>query len=243
MKKYLLPVFLLSCTTAFCQTTLPYKNPNLPPDVRAKDLLKRMTPKEKFFQLFMVPGDLHNRTGDKYENGLFGLQVSAEAKGDEAGQMLSYNTTDNALQFAKKLNTIQKFFIEKTRLGIPVIFFDEALHGLVRSDATVYPQAIGLAATFDTSLMHNVAHSIARETRVRGVRQVLSPVINLASDVRWGRVEETYGEDPFLSSEMAVAFVSEFEEKGIIATPKHFVANIGDGGRDSYPVYYNKRHL
>ncbi len=244
MKKYLLLILLLlSCTTAFSQTIPSYKNPHLPPEVRAKDLLKRMTPKEKFFQLFMVPGGLDNRTGDKYKNGLFGLQVSATAKGDDAGQMLHYNTTDNALQFAQKLNTIQKFFVEKTRLGIPVIFFDEALHGLVRSDATVYPQAIGLAATFDTDLMHKVAHSIARETKARGVRQVLSPVINLASDVRWGRIEETYGEDPFLSSEMAIAFVNEFEKKDIIATPKHFVANIGDGGRDSYPIYYNERHL
>ena len=143
----------------------------------------------------------------------------------------------------KKLNNIQQFFIEKTRLGIPVIFFDEALHGLVRSDATVYPQAIALAATFDTTLMHAVANSIATETKARGIRHVLSPVINIASDVRWGRVEETYGEDPFLTSAMVVSYASEFEKKGIITTPKHFIANVGDGGRDSYPVYYNERQL
>ncbi len=228
---------------AFSQAIPPYKNPRLSADERAKDLLKRMTPEEKFWQLFMIPGDIDNATGDMYKKGIFGLQVSATAKGNTAGQMLHYNTTDNALQFVKKINTIQKFFIDKTRLGIPVIFFDEAVHGLVRGDATVYPQAIALAATFDTALMHKVAHSIAGETRARGVRQVLSPVVNIANDVRWGRVEETYGEDPFLSSAMAVAFVSEFEKEGIIATPKHFVANVGDGGRDSYPIYYNERHL
>ncbi len=243
MKKYFFFLLLLSSTATLAQTKPPYKNANLSAELRAKDLLKRMTPKEKFFQLFMVPGGLKDRKDDQYKYGLFGLQVSAKAKGDAAGQMLTYTPTDNAEQFAKKLNTIQKFFIKKTRLGIPVIFFDEALHGLVRSDATVYPQAIGLAATFDTSLMHNVASSIAKETKVRGVRQILSPVINLASDVRWGRTEETYGEDSFLSSEMAVAYVTAFENNGIIATPKHFVANVGDGGRDSYPIYYNKRHL
>ena len=76
--------------------------------------------------------------------------------------------------------------------------------------ATAFPQSIALAATFDTALVHEVASAIALETQERGLRQILSPVINLASDVRWGRVEETYGEDPFLSSEMAVAFVVPF---------------------------------
>src|SRR5690606_30426173 len=73
--------------------------------------------------------------------------------------------------------------------------------------------------------------------------QILSPVVNIASDVRWGRTEETYGEDPYLSSEMGVAFVSAFEKMGIITTPKHFVANVGDGGRDSYPIHFNEREL
>ena len=73
--------------------------------------------------------------------------------------------------------------------------------------------------------------------------QVLSPVVNIASDVRWGRVEETYGEDPYLASEMGVAFVSEFERRGVITTPKHFIANVGDGGRDSYPIHWNERLL
>jgi beta-glucosidase len=225
------------------QNNFPYKDSKLPVDERVKDLLQRMTPEEKFWQCFMIPGDLDNRTDSMYEKGIFGLQVSATAQGDAAGQMLNYSTTENALVFSKKLNNIQKFFVDSTRLGIPVIFFDEALHGLVRSDATTYPQAIALAATFDTALMHAVSNSIASETKARGVRHILSPVINIASDVRWGRVEETYGEDPLLTSEMAVAFVSEFEKKGIITTPKHFIANVGDGGRDSYPIYYNERHL
>src|SRR6185436_3050872 len=118
---------------------------------------------------------------------------------------------------------------------------DEALHGLVRSGATAFPQAIGLAATWDTTLVNGVAGAIAVECKVRGLRQVLSPVVNLATDARWGRVEETYGEDPVLSAAMGVAFVKAFEQRDIITTPKHFVVNHGAGGRDSYPVDISER--
>ena len=113
----------------------------------------------------------------------------------------------------------------------------------MREGATAFPQAIGLAASFDTALVGRVARATAREAGSRGIRQVLSPVINLATDVRWGRVEETYGEDPVLTSRMGVAFVSAFEAAGIIATPKHFIANVGEGGRDSYPIDFSKRLL
>ncbi len=91
--------------------------------------------------------------------------------------------------------------------------------------------------------MGQAANAIATETKQRGIRQILSPVVNIAADVRWGRTEETYGEDPFLASAMGVAFVRAFENKGIITTPKHFIANVGDGGRDSYPVHLNERIL
>lgn len=202
-----------------------------------------MTPEEKFWQLFMIPGDLDNATTNQYQHGLFGFQVSAMGKGDAAGQLLNYGTNETAEALAVKINTIQKYFVERTRLGIPIIAFDEALHGLVREGATVFPQAIALAATWDTSLMNKVANVIADEAKQRGIRQILSPVVNIASDVRWGRTEETYGEDPFLTSAMGVAFVSAFEKKGIITTPKHFIANVGDGGRDSYPIHMNERLL
>jgi beta-glucosidase len=138
---------------------------------------------------------------------------------------------------------MQRFFIEESRLGIPIIPFDEALHGLVRRGATAFPQSIALAATWNTELMHRVSKAIAIECKTRGIRQILSPVVNIASDVRWGRTEETYGEDPYLASEMGVAFVSEFEKMGVITTPKHYLANVGDGGRDSYPIHFNERLL
>src|SRR5260221_1908432 len=145
----------------------------------------------------MIPGDLDGATPDQYKNGIFGFQVSAAAKGDAAGQLLNYSTKENAETLARKINSIQKYFIEKSRLGIPIIAFDEALHGLVRDGATAFPQSIAFAATWDTTLMAQVATLIAKETKRRGIRDILSPVVNIAADVRWGRTEETYGEDPF----------------------------------------------
>ncbi|KMQ64561.1 beta-1,3-glucosyltransferase [Chryseobacterium angstadtii] len=221
-----------------------YKDPKQPVEARVQDLLKRMTPEEKFWQCFMIPGDLDNVPVNQYRHGIFGLQVSAENQGGgAAGQLLKYNAGENAEKLAKKINAIQKYFVEESRLGIPVIPFDEALHGLMREGSTAFPQAIGLAASFNPDLMKEVSETIAKESRLRGIRQILTPVVNLASDVRWGRTEETYGEDPFLTSLMAVNFVSSFENKGIITTPKHFLANVGEGGRDSYPIHWSRRYL
>ncbi len=221
----------------------PYKDPKLPVEERVKDLLSRMTPEEKFWQMFMIPGDL-GKDKEKYKTGIFGFQVGTVGQNAEAaGQMLSYAAGASAAETAEKVNQMQRFFIEESRLGIPIIPFDEALHGLVRRGATAFPQSIALAATWDTELMLQVSKAIAIECKTRGIRQILSPVVNIASDVRWGRTEETYGEDPFLSSEMGVAFVSEFEKMGVITTPKHYLANVGDGGRDSYPIHWNERLL
>lgn len=229
-------------SSSFAQKII-YKDNTQPIVARVADLLKRMTPEEKFWQLFMIPGDLNNASPGQYKNGLFGFQVSAGGAGDMNNQLLKYNTKEDALYLAKKINSIQKYFVDSTRLGIPIIAFDEALHGLVRKGATAFPQSIALAASWDTALMQQVASAIATETKIRGIRQILSPVVNIASDVRWGRTEETYGEDPFLASAMGVAFVKQFEQKGIITTPKHFIANVGEGGRDSYPIEWNERTL
>ncbi len=196
------------------QTPL-YKNPTAAVDLRVEDLLSRMSLKEKFMQLYMIPDDL-NGSMDRFASGIYGLQIPDA-------------TTE-------KLNRVQQYLMEKTRLGIPAIFFDEALHGLVQKDATIFPQAIGLSASWDTTLMRTVAAAIASECRCKGINHVLSPVLNIARDVRWGRTEETYGEDPYLVSLMAYTYINEFEKAGIIATPKHFAVNVGDGGRDSYPI-------
>lgn len=230
------------CGAAFSQKLPVYKDSTQPIERRVSDLLSRMSPEEKFFQLFMIPGEIPAGEEERYRSGLFGFQVSA-AQRKGAAQLLDYNVKDDAATLRAKINGLQHFFVEKSRLGIPMIAFDEALHGVVRGGATMYPASIALAATWDTALMRRVAQSIAGEARQRGIRQVLSPVINIANDPRWGRVEETYGEDPLLTSAMAVAFVNPFERSGIVTTPKHFIANVGDGGRDSYPIYYNERLL
>ena len=219
------------------QESVPYRDAARPVAERVQDLLGRMSLQEKFWQLYMSPGSLDDPSHE-YSSGAFGLQVSMPPRvlaDSSAGSL--------AAAHAARINDIQRYFVEETRLGIPIIPFDEALHGLVRRGATVFPQAIGLAATWDTALVGTVADAIATETRSRGIRQVLSPVVNLADDVRWGRVEETYGEDPYLSSEMGRVFIEAFESRGIITTPKHFVANVGQGGRDSYPIDSSLRFL
>ncbi len=239
--KNVIILFLFS-SIGFSQV-IPYKNANLPVEERVDDLLSRMNIEEKFWQLFMIPGDL-SEGNEKYSKGIFGFQVSTKgSSGGVAEQMLQYGKGGTAKSVAEKVNQIQKYFVEETRLGIPIIVFDEALHGLVRDGATAFPQSIALAATWNTDMVKEVANSIVKEVKSRGIRQILSPVLNIARDVRWGRTEETYGEDPFLTTQMGVSFISEFEKKGVITTPKHFLANVGDGGRDSYPIHFNERLL
>lgn len=229
-------VALIVATTHIAHAQQPlYRDSTQAVDARVRDLLGRMTPEEKFWQLYMSPGDRDNPAHD-YSHGSFGLQIGMPSPPLAPG-------ANPARVHAERIDDIQRYFVEQTRLGIPILPFEEAVHGLTRDGATVFPAAIALAATWDTTLMSRVATAISRETRSRGIRDVLSPVINLASDVRWGRVEETYGEDPFLTSAMGRNFVRAFETNGIITTPKHFIANVGDGGRDSYPIDIDKRLL
>lgn len=192
-----------------------------------------MTREEKFWQVFMIPGDLDTPAHD-YRAGIFGLQIGARP---------GVPARDAARAHAARVDSIQRWFRTQSRHRIPILPFDEALHGLMREGAIVYPQAIGLAATFDSALVGRVHAATARETRSRGIRMVLSPVINIATDVRWGRVEETFGEDVYLTGVMGRAHVRAFESLGIVTTPKHFVANVGEGGRDSYPIDVSRRAL
>ncbi len=241
-----LAIALGSTLAATVQERPAYRNASLSPDDRARDLLGRMTIAEKFWQLYMSPGSLDDSTHD-YSNGSFGLQIRLPESSDQQSAI----SEDAAVASSKaltrahteRINTIQRYFVERTRLGIPIIPFEEALHGLMAPGATMFPQAIALAATWDTTLASRVAQAAARETRSRGIRQALSPVVNIATDVRWGRVEETYGEDPFQSTLFGDVFVRAFERAGVVATPKHFVANVGDGGRDSYPIDLSARQL
>lgn len=235
----LLLIFL--CCSLLVRAQL-YKDPSQPKEARVADLLGRMSASEKAWQLFMVPSDF-DTTKCRFTDGIFGIQLFASALSDPTQQILNYSSANTNLELIAHANDIQKHFIENTRLGIPIIFFDEGLHGLVRAQATSFPQAIALAASFDPPLVQSAAQQIAREARLIGIRQVLSPVLNLASDVRWGRTEETFGEDPYLASQMGLAFVRPLEAAGVVCTPKHFVVNVGAGGRDSYPIGLSERTL
>jgi beta-glucosidase len=148
-------------------------------------------------------------------------------------------------------NTIQRYVIEHNRLGIPTTFHEEALHGLAAPGATSFPQAIALACTWDVDLVKDIFTVAAREGRSRGAHQVLSPDLDLGRDPRWGRIEETYGEDPYLVSRIAVAAVRGFQGTGpavdnqhVIATLKHFAAHgQPEGGTNIAPGNFSERIL
>jgi beta-glucosidase len=205
-----------------------YLNPAVAVEERVTDLVARMTLEEKIAQL--------QCTLKKIE---WGKNLTVNGLGGVGPILRTWLPADAA----HKGNEIQKLALDSTRLHIPVLFHDEALHGLVANRGTSFPQAIGLAAAWDPALIDAIGGVIGKEARSRGIRQVLSPTINIARDVRWGRVGETYGEDPYLQSRIAAAFCRSIEREGVITTPKHFIANYGDGGRDSYPVSLSEREL
>jgi len=220
-----MPLATLALLALFPQSVLPYKNPKLPIEARVEDLLKRMTLQEKLDQLRC------DRTLWEEKVGTTGY-----------GQTLDILRPLESLAAAKRANEVQRM-AQKNRLGIPIVIHDEALHGLIGDGTTSFPQSIAMGATWNPELTGRVAAAIAEESRARGVRHVLAPVINVIRDARWGRVEETYGEDPYLTSRMGVAYVSAFESRGVATNPKHYVVNAGDGGHDSYSVDISERLL
>lgn len=237
MHKYIIPLFLiLGLTMSFemSSQTYIYKNPKYTADERAADLLQRMSLDEKVYQLQsqMVYTDFNKRD---YRIGNVRNKAHFMHK-DSPRRVLPS-------ECAKALNEDTKSSISASRWGIPVLQNGEALHGAQWGNATCFPQSIAMAATFDNDLYYNVGQIVARELRAVGVRQVFAPVINISRDPRWGRTEETYGEDVLLNSLMGKAYVSALEQGGIISTPKHFVDNYADGGHDSYASNLSWRAL
>lgn len=219
---------LLLATLAGKADTPLYKDPHAPVEARVRDLLRRMTLTEKLNQL-RADGD--PRVYEKpLETTGFGFFTVAAIRGLPP------------VQLAEALNDLQKKAM-MSRLKIPIMPYEESLHGLINPGHVSFPQAIGLAATWDPAFIHSCATAIAEEDRAQGIRQVLSPVINVVRDARWGRVEESYGEDPLITSKIGVAFVSALESHGVVTTPKHYVANVWDGGRDSHAVEISERSL
>jgi len=219
-----------------------YKNPKALVSSRVKDLLKRMTLEEKAGQLIstcpvnqlMKPDysdELVIKNSKKLiDRGIGQLGVAVRHSGPATSPVVA--------------NAVQKYAREESRLGIPVLIQDECVHGCKSNGSTMFPQSIGMAASWNLDLMERLTHAIGKETQARGMNQCFSPTLNLARDARCGRVEETYGEDPYLVSRMGVAFIKTLQQYGVAATPKHLVANfVGDGGRDSHAIHFSERIL
>lgn len=215
---------------------------------RVDELLARMTLREKIHQLSSLAPWVSGRTWSEILLDGKGRFSPAKAKrfiskhGIGGLTCLVHNLKPR--HAARVINAVQRFVKKHTRLGIPVLIHDEALHGLTAVGSTAFPQSTGLAAMWDPGLMRRVGVVIGREARARGVRQILAPTVNITRDVRCGRTEETYGEDPYLVSRKAVAYVKGVQSQGVACTLKHFAANfVGDGGRDSAAIELSERML
>ncbi len=232
---------------------LPYRDATLPVEQRLADLLGRMTLDEKIQQLqgsWQNPSQVHDPkllfVGPKGE---FLPGQAAILLKDGLGEMSRPSENRGPREMAQFTNAIQKWMKENTRLGIPVLFHEECLHGHAAPKGTSYPMAIALASTFDPALVEDVFSATALEVRARGAQQCLTPVLDLARDPRWGRTEETYGEDPYLTARIGVAAVKGFQGPGpvidkqhVIATLKHFaVHGQPEGGTNVAPGNYSER--
>jgi len=215
--------------------TAPYRNPSLPVVRRVKDLLDRMTLEEKAAQMMCVWQQKADTLLDADGNFDLTKAKAAFKTGHGLGQVgrpSDAGKGKDARGMAELTNAIQKFFMENSRLGIPVVFHEECLHGHAAIGGTSFPQPIALGATFNPKLVESLFAMTAAEARLRGTHQALTPVVDVARDPRWGRVEETYGEDPYLVSRMGIAAVRGFQGDAIfrdklhvIATLKHFVGH------------------
>jgi len=221
-----------------------YLDSSQPIEKRVEDLLSRMTIEEKVAQL-----------GSQYPKAVLESQELSIEKMETKfkhgiGQISRIGGLMNLLpeKSIKIANSIQKFLKEKTRLGIPAIVHEECLCGFTSREGTVFPQIIGVASTWDPEIVEAMTNKISKQMRIVGVHQALSPVLDIARDPRWGRTEETFGEDPYLVSRMGVAYIkglqSDSLKTGIIATGKHFLGyGLPQGGRNWGPAFIPKREL
>jgi beta-glucosidase len=203
-----------------------YKDSSKAPEERAKDLLSRMTLEEKVAQMQCV---WQHKTLILDAKGTFDPAKAKKNFPNGLGQVGRPSDTMGGLDpfaTATLTNSIQKYFVEQTRLGIPVFFHEECLHGHAAKGSTSFPQPIGLASTFNPALVEEVFTMVAKEARLRGTHQALAPVVDVARDPRWGRVEETYGEDPYLAGEMGVAAVKGFQGDNSFRTKDRVVATL-----------------
>jgi len=232
------------------ESQLPYRNPQLSIEQRVADLVPRLTLEEKIAQISIADwnDDITFDTGD--------VEQLRLAWPHGLGAMSRVGLHRSPRETAVVYNQIQRYQCEHTRLGIPAFALDEVLHGLMAKDSTVFPQAIALGSTWQPDLIRDVFTAIAAETRARGGNFVLSPVLDLGRDPRWGRTEETYGEDPCLVSKIGVAAIrglqgearpmdaGPIDPQHVIATAKHFGAHgQPEAGINAAPTNYAERDL
>jgi beta-glucosidase len=221
----------------------PYKNARLPVDQRVADLLNRMTLQEKILQLDMFWGkEVTNMTGHE------ATSYSEEKAIKTLGTTSAGSVHDFYPMNADVVNNLQRYAVEKTRLGIPLLFIEEGLHGYEGYGSTSFPIPLQLSSAWDTSLVHQIGRVVGTEARAHGVDMILGPVLCLPHDPRWGRVEETYGEDPYLDALNGVAMIKGLQGRmlsdhdAVIAEPKHFaVHGIPEGGSNTAPVNIGER--
>lgn len=253
MKRYILGIGLWAIAATLLAQQPAYKNSKLSPEVRARDLVTRMTLDEKIMQtqcLWIQKGKILDA------NGAFDATKATEVLKNGLGELarLNENAGPNSYgyhprQAAELYNAIQKHFVEKTRLGIPVMVHEESLHGQQTQDATNFPIPIGLASTWNEKMMGDIFSRVAEEVRARGGHHVLAPVVDVTRDPRWGRTEETMGEDPYLIARLAVAQIKAYQGEGnylapnkVATTLKHFgIHGQSEGGINVSPSNIDER--
>lgn len=248
----LLLLLLGNSATAGAQQKAPlYKDAKQPVDKRVDDLFRRMTLEEKVAQMEAIaPGRMLDSIYAGADTLTYGRKGARLGFGAITG--LGGGRGGGPRAKAEAANHVQKYFVEGTRLGIPIIITDEALHGLVAQGATNYPGPLVLSSTWDVALVNQVFGQIGLEAGLSGTNLVLAPVLDLAQDPRWGRVEETYGEDPYLSSRMGVAAITGLQgttppmidRHHVAATLKHFAGHgAPEGGVNVGPVHVSEQEL
>ncbi|OUJ74192.1 glycoside hydrolase family 3 N-terminal domain-containing protein [Hymenobacter crusticola] len=260
IKHFTLSLCLLGATATYAQKAKPvYKDSKVPTDARVKDLLGRMTVEEKVGQLSTILGwEMYQKDGQKV-----GISAAYKKAVDERhiGGLWATLRADpwtkktlanglNPAQAAEASNALQKYAVEHTRLGIPMFLAEECPHGHMAIGATVFPTSIGQSSTWDPALLQRMASAIATEVRVQGGHIGYGPVLDLAREPRWSRVEETYGEDPVLTSQMGVAMVKGLQGASlksgvnVISTLKHFAAyGVPEGGHNGGSISTGYREL
>ena len=236
-----------------------YKDPNAPLEQRVEDLLSRMTLEEKIAQITCIwnrKQEILTPAGDfdpAQAKQIFPAGIGQVARPSDlrGGGNPFEQPYRNARETVTLVNAIQRYAMQDTRLGIPVLFHEEGLHGYVARGATSFPQAIALASSWDPDLLTRVFTVAAREMRARGALLALAPVVDVARDPRWGRIEETYGEDPYLVSQLGVAAVRGFQgdtlplaSGRVFATLKHMTGHgQPESGTNTGPADVTERTL